>query len=102
MRTKYSWYLVIQLSYTTRVANHNEAKIFASRVQLRLPREIAYSFNPCYLNPIHCIRILGSTYYKQSLHKKISPLSRSLGTAVEVDRDRLSLTDSRLITITIF
>ncbi|CAG8730877.1 2635_t:CDS:2, partial [Rhizophagus irregularis] len=38
---------------------------------------------------------LGSTYYKQSLHKKISPLSRSLGTAVEVDRDRLSLTDSR-------
>lgn len=37
------------------VANHNEAKIFARKVQLRLPREIGHFFNPCFLDPIHCI-----------------------------------------------
>ncbi|CAB4373563.1 unnamed protein product [Rhizophagus irregularis] len=30
------------------------------------------------LVPIQCVRTIGSTQYKQSLHKKISPLNRSL------------------------
>ncbi|CAG8708330.1 6490_t:CDS:2 [Rhizophagus irregularis] len=50
------------------------------------------------LVPIQCVRTIGSTQYKQSLHKKISPLNRSLGTAVDVHRNdlfvnRLSATD---------
>ncbi|RGB23533.1 hypothetical protein C1646_806326 [Rhizophagus diaphanus] len=71
------------------VANYKKAKKFAYNVQRRMLRDIGYSFDPCYLNSIQYVRILGSTYLKQPLHKKISPLSRYLETAVDIHRDNL-------------
>ncbi|RGB26439.1 hypothetical protein C1646_770426 [Rhizophagus diaphanus] len=79
------------------VANHKEAKKFAYNVQRRMPRDIGYSFDPCYLNSIQCVRILRSTYLKQPLYKKISPLSRYLGTAVDIHRDNLFVNKSLIV-----
>ncbi|GBC32012.2 hypothetical protein GLOIN_2v1806234 [Rhizophagus irregularis DAOM 181602=DAOM 197198] len=71
------------------VPNYSEAKNFADNVRFRLPRYISYFFDPCYLDPIHCVRILGSTYLKLHLHKKISSYSRYVGTRTDVHRNDL-------------